>query len=121
MRGDIPIGRQLKRPPRLSLTTSTLSCNALDDRIAALENEIESGSSEESGEEASDREESEEEPLRTVTRVESSSSKTVHVVENIIAETDENGNVIRLKSSLSGTCCLSVILGRKRSQYLSCR
>lgn len=98
MRGDIPIGRQLNKNKgrRLSLTTSTLSCNALDDRIAALENEIESDSGEEDedGEEEANRKSSNEGALP--------SSKSIHVAENIIAETDEYGNVIRLKSSLSG-------------------
>lgn len=101
MRGDIPIGRQLKKKKSslLSLTSSTLSCNALDNRIAALENEIESGSEEEDvDEEEGDRNRK----PSTLDSLESSSSKSIHLVENVIAETDAYGNVIRLKSSLSG-------------------
>ena len=103
MRADLPLGRQLKKTSKLSLTTSTLSCNALDERIAALENEVES---DEDSEYSEDSDSNTKEEFSNRVSSMTHAKKTISVSQNVIAETDDYGNVIRLKSSLSGGCSL---------------
>jgi hypothetical protein len=115
IRGDIPIGRQMRKDnqssaPATALSRTLISCNSLDQRIAALENEVDDDGDEDSGESGSESDDESKHikttstsKKRTLPPVPEILSKAVKVTDNLLMETDANGNVIKLMSSLAGT------------------
>lgn len=104
LRGDIPIGKQIKRD-RGDTSPALVSCNALDDKIAELERLVEEDDDESEGED----EEEDEEELNPAKKFKKSSiifqsdpPKRVKATGNVLIETDAGGNLIRLTSTIEG-------------------